>query len=75
MHLFNLSKESAYASFQLVCSFAAVAWPAAALSGPRPQRGRPAGRLAELRKNALMLSLLASTKSSLQLNDIIISDN
>ena len=65
MHLFNWS----------------AAWPPS-LGRPRPVKDAPdhspggaPGRLAAPRKNALMLSLLVSTKSSLQLNDIIISYN
>ena len=37
---------------------------------PHPGAGGPQGRLTASQKNALMLSLLAFTKSSLQLNDI-----
>jgi hypothetical protein len=40
---------------------------------PQAPRGRPAGRLAAPCKNALMLSLPASTLSCLQFNDIGIS--
>jgi hypothetical protein len=38
-------------ALSIICSLTVVAWPAAALSGTRPQRGRPAGRLAAPRKN------------------------
>jgi len=37
---------------------------------PRQRAGGPQGRLAAPRKNALMLYLFASMKSSLQLNDL-----
>jgi hypothetical protein len=37
---------------------------------PRQRAGGPQGRLAEPRKNALMLYLFVSMKSSLQLNDL-----
>ena len=39
----------------------------------QPLRGRPAGRLTAPRKNVVMMSLLASAKSSQHLNDIGIS--
>jgi hypothetical protein len=38
-------------ALSIICNFVAVARPTAALSGTQPLRGRPAGRLAEPRKN------------------------
>lgn len=53
----------------MVYSLTVVAWPAVSRER-RPYPEALQGRLAATRKNALMLSLFASKKSGLQLNDI-----